>query len=84
MSNWDHEKWDKTVECFQRAYDIRSEIYGQALLLWTESKTNTQTRIKISCERWSHEQSHAQVRDTLRWLNKAKGRLGEQAMARNS
>jgi hypothetical protein len=33
MSNWDHEKWDKTVECFQRAYDIRSEIYGQALLL---------------------------------------------------
>jgi hypothetical protein len=31
MSNWDHEKWDKTVECFQRAYDIRSEIYGQVL-----------------------------------------------------
>jgi hypothetical protein len=37
---------------------------------------NTQTRIKIalSYERWSHEQSHARVRDTLRWLNKAKGR----------
>ena len=43
--NWDQEKWDKTVEYFQRAYDIRSEVYGQVAL----------TSIEVSASRGARQ-----------------------------